>query len=99
MPDESKHQVEYLDVDVLTMAKERIRHVCATFDQIWVAFSGGKDSTVTLHLVEEVLRELGDRGRFHSTPQQVDTASLNNLQQLFGIPADPRQTVLVWLPC
>jgi len=58
-------RVNYLDIDVLTMAKRRIKHVYETFDELWVAFSGGKDSLVTLHLVEEVLREQGYAGKIN----------------------------------
>ena len=49
----------YLDIDVLTAAKKRIREVIMNFDKLYVCFSGGKDSLVTLHLVEEVYREMG----------------------------------------
>lgn len=55
----AKKQVRYLDVDVLTEAKNRIRHVMNCFDKIYVAFSGGKDSLVVLRLVEEVYKECG----------------------------------------
>lgn len=54
-----KKQVNYLDVDVLTEAKNRIRHVLNTFDKVFVAFSGGKDSLATLYLVEMVMKEMG----------------------------------------
>jgi 3'-phosphoadenosine 5'-phosphosulfate sulfotransferase (PAPS reductase)/FAD synthetase len=55
-----KSGVRYLDIDVLTAAKQRIRHVAETFDSLWVAFSGGKDSLAVLRLTESVLREAGD---------------------------------------
>lgn len=59
LPPGTKTSVRYLDVDVLTMAKQRIRHVLATFDKLYVSFSGGKDSLAVLHLVMEVYDELG----------------------------------------
>lgn len=40
-----------LGIDVLTAARERIAWVFDTFPRIYVSFSGGKDSTVMLHLV------------------------------------------------
>lgn len=49
-----------LGVDVLTAAQERIRWTFDTFPQIYLSFSGGKDSTVLLHLV---MREAKARGR------------------------------------
>lgn len=49
----------YIDEDVYTMAKRRIKHVVRTFDSVLVSFSGGKDSLATLYLVQEVYDELG----------------------------------------
>ncbi len=43
----------HIGIDVLTAAKQRIAHVFDTFDSIYLSFSGGKDSTVMLHLVME----------------------------------------------
>lgn len=43
----------YLTIDVLTAAKERIKFTFDNFEQIYVSFSAGKDSTVMLHLVME----------------------------------------------
>jgi len=39
-----------LGVDVLTAARERIAWTFDTFERVYVSFSGGKDSTVMLHL-------------------------------------------------
>jgi predicted phosphoadenosine phosphosulfate sulfurtransferase len=49
----------YLDTDVLTAARERIRHIYDVFDHVVVAFSGGKDSSVCLWLSKEVHEERG----------------------------------------
>ncbi len=40
-----------LGIDVLTAAQERISWVLDNFPKVYVSFSGGKDSTVMLHLV------------------------------------------------
>jgi predicted phosphoadenosine phosphosulfate sulfurtransferase len=46
-----------LDIDVLTASRERVRFVFDHFERVYVAFSGGKDSSVMLHLVmEEAVR-------------------------------------------
>lgn len=42
---------KYGEDDVLIAARKRIRMVFDHFEKIYCAFSGGKDSTVTLHLV------------------------------------------------
>ena len=42
-----------LGIDVLTAARQRISWAFDTFPKICVSFSGGKDSTVMLHLIAE----------------------------------------------
>jgi predicted phosphoadenosine phosphosulfate sulfurtransferase len=59
----TKKHVQYITTDVLTEAKSRIRNLLYQFDQIWVAFSGGKDSLVCVELVEEVYREEGIKAK------------------------------------
>lgn len=49
-----------LGVDVLTAACERIAWTFDTFERVYVSFSGGKDSTVMLHLA---MSEATARGR------------------------------------
>lgn len=49
----------YIDANVYEEAKKRIKHIIATFDKVFVNFSGGKDSLATLHLTEEVYQEIG----------------------------------------
>lgn len=50
--------INMLEISVLQAAKERIKHIIETFDNVLVAFSGGKDSLALLYLVEEVYQEL-----------------------------------------
>lgn len=42
---------KYSDIDVCTAAQERISWTFDKFERIYLSFSGGKDSTVMLHLV------------------------------------------------
>mgnify|MGYP001613098961 CR=1 FL=1 len=44
---------QYLNLDVLTASRIRICEIFDSFERIYVAFSGGKDSSVLLHLVME----------------------------------------------
>ena len=44
---------QYKNIDVLQAAQERISIVFDNFPRIYIAFSGGKDSTVVMHLVME----------------------------------------------
>ena len=48
----------YQDKTVYEAALERIRFLYQEFDDVVVSFSGGKDSTVTLHMTLQVAREL-----------------------------------------
>lgn len=49
----------FLDIDCVQAARERMRHVYDTFDEVWVQFSGGKDSTTVLYLAKEIHEERG----------------------------------------
>jgi predicted phosphoadenosine phosphosulfate sulfurtransferase len=44
---------------VLVAAKERVVKILAEFDKVYVSFSGGKDSSVMLHLVCDEARRVG----------------------------------------
>jgi predicted phosphoadenosine phosphosulfate sulfurtransferase len=52
--------VKYLETDVYTEALKRVGNIYNSFDHVYVAFSGGKDSLVVLKLVEEYLDSIGD---------------------------------------
>lgn len=49
----------YLDTDVFTAARERMRRVFEDFPKVYLSFSGGKDSGVLLNLAIDVAREMG----------------------------------------
>ena len=42
---------KYLDIDVYTALQKRLDYIFQEFDNIYVSFSGGKDSGLLLHLV------------------------------------------------
>ncbi len=44
---------KYLNITVLQAAKERVSKIFDNFEKYYVSFSGGKDSTVMMHLVME----------------------------------------------
>lgn len=50
-----------LGMSVLDAARQRIAWVLETFPRVYVSFSGGKDSTVLLHLVMEQVQARGGR--------------------------------------
>ena len=43
----------HIGIDVLKAAKQRISITFDNFEKVYVSFSGGKDSTVMMHLVME----------------------------------------------
>jgi predicted phosphoadenosine phosphosulfate sulfurtransferase len=55
-----KHVKGFIDANVLDEARRRMHHVYDVFDTVMVAFSGGKDSLVCLHLARQVALERGD---------------------------------------
>ncbi|MEW6649319.1 MAG: DUF3440 domain-containing protein [Chloroflexota bacterium] len=50
---------QYLAQDVYEAAQERIEYVFQEFDNIYISFSGGKDSGVLLNLVFQYMRKRG----------------------------------------
>lgn len=49
----------FLDINCVDAARQRIRHVYDTFDNVCIQFSGGKDSSAVLYLAKEVHEERG----------------------------------------
>lgn len=71
----------YRDVNVLEAARKRIGLVFDAFDRVYVAFSGGKDSSVMLHLVMETAIARGSKvavmyidfeAQYHDTIKHVE---------------------------
>lgn len=50
-----------LGIDVLAAARERVAYAFEEFDRVYVSFSGGKDSTVMLHIAAEEARRRGEK--------------------------------------
>lgn len=49
----------FLDIDVVTAARERVSHIFELFDSVVVMFSGGKDSAVCIELVRAEAEKRG----------------------------------------
>lgn len=47
----------FLDIDVVEAAKQRLEHTYNIHDEVWLQFSGGKDSTAALYLMKEFHEE------------------------------------------
>ena len=54
-------QKGFIEENVYEEAKKRIHHIYDTHDNVNIAYSGGKDSTVMLHLAAREARRVGKR--------------------------------------
>jgi predicted phosphoadenosine phosphosulfate sulfurtransferase len=87
---------DYQDVNVYDAAKTRIRLVFENFERVCVALSGGKDSSITLHLALEVAREL-NRLPVHAVFIDLEgqyQATIDHVTELFD-----RDDVHPWWIC
>lgn len=77
----SKH---YIGIDVLESARKRIAKVFDDFPKIYVSFSGGKDSTVMLHLVADEARARGRKiGLFFVDMEAQYKLTIDFIEQMF----------------
>ena len=86
----------YLNENVLDAALRRMRSLYDKFPRVCVSYSGGKDSTVLLHLAERVAEE---RGRLPVEVLFVDweaqyTATIDHIQEMLS---DPARTKAYWI--
>lgn len=77
---------QYTDLDVLTAARNRIRLVFDHFDRCYVAFSGGKDSTLLLHLVmEEAVRRDRQIGVMYIDFEAQYLETVRHIEEMFQV--------------
>jgi predicted phosphoadenosine phosphosulfate sulfurtransferase len=79
---------QYLDIDVLTAARRRIRHAFDAYDTVAVCFSGGKDSTAALWLAKEVAEErgLGKVNVVFRDEELIPDAVIEHVQSVMSLP-------------
>lgn len=88
-----------LGVDVLTASRERVAWTFANFPRVYVSFSGGKDSTVMLHLVMEEARRLNRRvGVLFVDLEGQYKLTIDHMQQCLDLYADLVDPYWVCLP-
>jgi predicted phosphoadenosine phosphosulfate sulfurtransferase len=81
-----KHKI---GVDVLTAARERIIWTFDNFEKISVSFSGGKDSTVMLHLVmDEAIKRNRKIGLLFIDLEGQYTLTIDHIQKCYDLYAD-----------
>ena len=90
---------KYLNIDVLTAARERISYVFDNIEKIYVSFSGGKDSTVLLHLVmDEAIKRNRKVGVFVLDWECQFTTTIDHIRAMFELYKDHIIPFWVCLP-
>ena len=90
---------KYLGIDVLTAARQRISKVFDDFPRIYVSFSGGKDSSVMLHLVmEEAIKRNRKVGVLCVDLEGMYKITIEHIQHMYDMYADYIEPYWVCLP-
>ncbi len=96
MPAESKRPI---GIDVCTAARRRIEWVFENFPRVYVSFSGGKDSTVMLHLVmEEALKRGRKAGVLFVDLEAQYALTISHVEACFSVYRDVIEPYWVALP-
>lgn len=76
----------YLDCNVLTASQERISWTFDNFERILINFSGGKDSTVLLHLVmDEAIKRNRKVGIIFIDWECQFTLTINHIRDMYNL--------------
>jgi predicted phosphoadenosine phosphosulfate sulfurtransferase len=79
----------YQDIDCLEASRARIATVFDNFERIYVAFSGGKDSTVMLHLVmDEALKRKRRIGVMYIDFEAQYADTIAHVERIFDVYRD-----------
>ena len=79
----------YSNVDVLSASRQRIRETFDTVERVYVAFSGGKDSSVMLHLVmEEAIKRNKCVGVMFIDFEAQYAETIKHVEEMFELYAD-----------
>ena len=90
---------QYSTINVLDAARKRIRYSFDNFDRIYVSFSGGKDSTVMLHLVmEEAIVRNREVGILIIDLEAQYTVTMDHVRSMLDLYADYSDPYWVCLP-
>lgn len=88
-----------LGIDVLTAARQRIEYIFDNFPRIYVSFSGGKDSSVMLHLVmDEAIKRNRKVGVLFVDLEGQYKITIEYIQAMFDLYRDYVEPYWVCLP-
>lgn len=90
---------QWLDINVLDAARERISYVFDMFERIYISFSGGKDSTVMLHLVMEEAKKRNKKiGMLLVDLEGMYKLTIDHIKEMYDLYADYVEPYWVCLP-
>lgn len=90
---------KYLDKNVLEAAKERISFTFDNFEKIYISFSGGKDSTVMLHLVmDEAIKRKRKVALFFVDLEGQYKLTIDHIQKCYDLYAEHVEPYWFCLP-
>lgn len=85
--------------DVLTAARERISWSFDTFERIYVSFSGGKDSSIMLHLVmDEAIKRNQRIGVLFVDLEAQYKLTIDHISEIYNLYSDYMEPYWVALP-
>lgn len=88
-----------LGIDVFTASRQRIAWVFDAFQRIYVSFSGGKDSSVMLHLVmEEAIKRGRKVGVLFVDLEAQYKMTIDHVQEMYDLYANHIEPYWVCLP-
>lgn len=88
-----------LGIDVLSATRERIAYTFDNFERVYVSFSGGKDSTVMLHLVADEARKRGRSfGLLFIDLEGQYKLTIDHIKRCYDLYADITEPFWVCLP-
>lgn len=81
--------IRKLGIDVLTAARQRIAWTFDRFERFYISFSGGKDSTIMVHLVmEEAIKRKQKVGLFFLDWECQFTLTIEHVREIFNLYAE-----------
>jgi predicted phosphoadenosine phosphosulfate sulfurtransferase len=90
---------KYLNINVLEAARQRISLVFDEFPRIYLSFSGGKDSTVMLHLVmDEAMKRNKKVGVLFIDLEGQYKLTIDHIQEMYNLYADYVEPYWIALP-
>ncbi len=95
----SKKQKKFLGISVLVAARQRIAWTFDVFPRICVSFSGGKDSSVMLHLVmDEAIKRGRKVGVLFIDLEAQYKLTIDHIQEMYDLYADHIEPYWIALP-